>query len=875
MMEHLIYNRHKGILSAMLISAAAFYGLTTASPANALTEQPIYPDPANSANSCMADAYFDTGGSGMKGTLGEALNCTANDVEITQVIPKEIILPDGSSSGNLTCTLGETFKLKADIRVRANAAERWDTTFYVPRKENVDPDVIYQDGDACSVLLPVPVGAGGFDPDFLVAQQLDGDACGDIKKSELTADEYTLEDAVFEIICEDDGLDGQADFNYCAAWDNIERDNCSEDSAYPGQVPNNKSKCKCDNFNIPVFIKPNPPTVLKSVEPASSNEPAGTFKYTLTITKAAGSAVQITSLSDIYRSSTDGSIFEQFDLTGGADNQGTLNLLDTAGNPNTCKSLSYPIILTDTTPSTSCSFYVQINDEDLPDDPAPTTANAAGQPEELYQNFIRFSATDNEGRGTVIGDDTCDPTDGDATNDDGNCSNVVTVKMINVDPAVDITKTPISGPGLRNVAGAWYIDDEGLITYEVTVTNLSTVDSAWVIQLVDDNGTPGNLADDINLLADSTGSPACNTAPDNPNSDTPLAKMTGSFTCRYTVDVTVADGSTYTNTVNVIINDNEARAANDMAVVSVTRAEPVITLVKDVAVSVDANVPTPAIDSASFMQSINVDEPGDEVVYRFTMTNANAVTKEDLTVISLTDDVLFSSVRASASSTQRSDECSFPQVIEYGTPYMCTLVADVTGNGSNDPNTDYDDTFLLNTAFVTAKRDPNDASEPETKSNEDTAQVNFDNVLPQFEANFGFHANVFVKVTNSSTFEDITLNKMSIRGVSIPDSTTPGDVDVGTLFRIFDDSGTSIEGVLDSAFQQLLDGYCNVGQTIPAGETYACFVRVQLFNALGIFDTFSASGADDGIVIEVLDDDGSIRAAEVEVTVQTQDVIQP
>ncbi|NMT57037.1 hypothetical protein HKB02_05070, partial [Vibrio parahaemolyticus] len=145
----------------------------------------------------MADAYFDTGGSGMKGTLGEALNCTANDVEITQVIPKEIILPDGSSSGNLTCTLGETFKLKADIRVRANAAERWDTTFYVPRKENVDPDVIYQDGDACSVLLPVPVGAGGFDPDFLVAQQLDGDACGDIKKSELTADEYTLEDAVF------------------------------------------------------------------------------------------------------------------------------------------------------------------------------------------------------------------------------------------------------------------------------------------------------------------------------------------------------------------------------------------------------------------------------------------------------------------------------------------------------------------------------------------------------------------------------------------------------------------------------------------------------------------------------------------------------
>lgn len=64
--------------------------------------------------------------------------------------------------------------------MRANAAERWDTTFMYLERERRS-DVIYQDGDACSVLLPVPVGAGGFDPDFLVAQQLDGDACGDIK----------------------------------------------------------------------------------------------------------------------------------------------------------------------------------------------------------------------------------------------------------------------------------------------------------------------------------------------------------------------------------------------------------------------------------------------------------------------------------------------------------------------------------------------------------------------------------------------------------------------------------------------------------------------------------------------------------------------
>lgn len=889
-MEHLIHSRHKRLLSALLLGAATLYGLTTSALVNAEdVQQPIYPDPATSANSCMADAYFNTGGSGMKGTLGESLNCTANDVEITEVTPLAIILPDDTESDILTCTLGQTFKLKADVRVRANAAERWDTTFYVPRKEGVNPDTIYQDGEACSILLPVPIGTEGYDPLFLKAQNLDGDVCGDIKKSELTADEYTLEGAVFEIICEDgdeedpdNPPDGKADFNYCAAWDNIERNNCSDSLPHPGQVPNNKSKCKCDNFPIDVTPEPEVPQVIKSVTPSSSNEPEGTFRYTLKITKGEGADVTITSIYDVYRSSTDNSIYKEFNLNAGADDQGILNLLDLSPDHlNTCKG-AVPTTLTDASPTLSCSFSIQISDEDLPDDPDPTTENAAEQPQEKYDNFIRFSATDSLGRGIIVGDDTCDPIIDPASNV-GNCSNIKTVSMINVDPEVEITKTPVSGPGLRNVGGVWYIDDEGFITYEVTVTNKSLVDAAWIIQLTDDNGTEDPL-DDIDLLSDESGSPACKTA-----TNSSLSKTDGTFTCRYTVDVTVNEGNTYTNEAKVIVNDNEARAASDTDTASITRAEPMISLLKDVAVWVDSTTPLPALGDPAFAQEAEVDEPGGRVVYQFTITNANSVTKEDIYVTSLIDDVLFGSSRAT-SGPQRTDECDFttPVVVEYGTPYQCTLVADVTGNGSDDSNTVYDDTFLLNTAQVTAKRNPGDDTEAPTYSNQDTAQVNFINLVPSIESKFGFHANVFVKVTNKSTFEAVTVHNMFVRGVAIPDGNDdvtvevpdpngqPGDTLV--LFKMFDDSQTVADQLLTQAFGENIDPiypYCQTGVPIAALQTYRCFIRVQIFDAFGVLKAFDADENDNGgITVQVIDDDNTISEGKVNVKVEALNVDQ-
>ncbi|MGR5134562.1 hypothetical protein [Vibrio alfacsensis] len=813
-------------------------------------QQPIYPTPANSGNYCMADAYVNSGGSGLKGSLGESLNCTANDVEITDVTPTAIVLPDGTVSNDLTCTEGETFTLVADVLVRANAAERWDTTFYIPRKaetttgELISPDVINKIDDACSILLPVPQGTSGFDPGFLKAQQLDGDACGDIVKRALTNDQYTLEDAQFEISCVDENSDGQLDFNYCAAWDNIERNNCNADV---GQVPNNKSKCNCDNFDIPVFIVPDAPSITKTLLSGSSaTEPSGMFSYRLTITKEIpGPNVNITALEDIYYSTTDNSISLVFDLDAQSSDQ-TMGPVTYLVENNTCKDVVLPFTLTDSAPTLTCTFSVQVNDDNLPDDTIP---NSATSPSEDYFDFVRFSATDSEGRGVILGNDQCDPRLAPLETGD-NCSNTVAVSMLNIDPNVSITKTPISGPGLRQVPadGPYFVDNQGDITYEVTVTNLSTVDNVDTMSFYDDNGTDGT-SDDIDLLADTTGSPQCQV-----EAQKTLSTNSDSFTCQYVVNVAIEDTQTYTNKVHLTVRDNENRVASNMAMASVTRAVPDIILQKDVAVSIDPTIDSPSIDSASFMDMVTVDEPGDQVVYRFTVTNNNTLTQEALTVTGLVDDVLFASARATMSADQRSDKCNFNStVVNYGTPYVCTIVADVTGQTPAELT-------LINTAYVTATA-PNGKN---IQSNEDMATVNFNNVTPQIQTDFGLSALVFVRVKNISSFEDVTLKSFSIKGVALPDintSTTNG------ILRIVNDgvTRTAFEGLIsDSSFE-----YCALNTLIPAGEEYQCHVKLEFSADLSLINFLANDSNSGGIEIGVQDDDGTDAMAEQFVEIVT------
>ena len=115
---------------AFLMLAAA--GLLTGSQ---LASADIWP--GLDEQPCMADSY------------GGKLNCTANDVEITAVNPIDedgdrAFLPDGTANPDydrVECSSGETFSLNADLTIRTNANERWDTTFYLPLNDKSPMDL--------------------------------------------------------------------------------------------------------------------------------------------------------------------------------------------------------------------------------------------------------------------------------------------------------------------------------------------------------------------------------------------------------------------------------------------------------------------------------------------------------------------------------------------------------------------------------------------------------------------------------------------------------------------------------------------------------------------------------------------------------------
>lgn len=814
---------------------------------------------------CMADAYLAVGGKGLSTQPGSALNCTAKDIEIARVVP---IQPAGQPP--LSCDENSTFTFHADVTIKSNAATRWDTTFYLPRIAGTLPQTVQGASlKNCSMLLPRPKEDGAALGLVNGANQGDdGDQCGDIRKSDSVDGSYTLFNQSITMACTDTDHNGQADFKYCASWDNQAVNNCkvSLDATHPviGGAPNTKSKCNCDMFNIPIVVRPNAPTVTKALTPVSDtgtrDEPEGIFKYLVTVTKDTSNAasVNVTELADVVQYlDDDGSTVHTFTfnpLSTTNMTQGNLTLLANHAD-NTCDTIVLPRTLTTASPTLSCVLVMKVADENLPNDGSP----------ELYKDFVRATImrTDNT---TPVGDNTCDKFDSDPANQSGNCSGIVTVNMANVNPVVEITKTPVSGPGLHQVGSAWFIDTAGEVTFELLITNNNPVDAFLdLTSLVDTvDGIDRNLFNSTDAL---DGLPACSTA-----DDAPLAKG-ASFTCRYKADVQIGQGETYTNSVKVVGKDNEERTDDDTATASVTLGTPAIVLDKKVA----AVVTTAAdVQDGDFTDEAHVYEPGGRVVYQFTVTN-NSPTQEALTISDFDDDVLFGNPRAvkSPAADQRSDECNFVgHVVLYGAAnaYVCTLVADVSGNATNVDDTDYDDTFLLNTAQVKAKRDANGSEFP---SNEDSATVIFDDKEPTMDAAFALKATVFLKVKNTSV-EPIYLTAIKVLGDFVEDGPIglDPDPDPDTRFAIVNDggvfAGTTVSGCEEPTYTKVLD----VGD-----EPYICAFSIEFidhatddddgFTKDDFLNFLSEIKAGNAVKVEFKDEEGNPVEAEASVTIDT------
>lgn len=797
------------VCSTTLVGLITLYGLSSL-PAYAGTW------PNLDAEYCMADAYLLEPGNKL---AQDALNCTANDVEITQVTPV---------NSEEVCNLGETFTFAADVTVRTNANERWDTTFYLPLTE-LSPQVVHGPtaSEDCSIILPVP-GDSGQAADV----QLDGDQCGDITKA-LGPDQYTLTNVPITMLCTDNDHDNRADFTYCAAWDNISRDNCSIEGDYPGQIPNNKSKCNCDTFNIDVFIKPTPPSVTKTLTSTYSSLPesGGVFEYTVSFTNTnIQTSLFITSLSDqidIARVIGTPSYDESLNLWGATT---TVTSTTTDGVYLTASNCVQPINGGEIAPSGtySCAFSVQIVDRDLPDD----------QSAEVYDNLVLLSLKDKNGDPVTDGD-SCSAIPASVVGD--HCTNVTTVQITNLPPAITVTKTP--NP-------TYVMEPSGNVTFTVTVKNEALTGNDW-----DDPLTLTSLTDSV--FGNLAGKGNCTSI-----IGAQLAPQ-GTATCSFTQLISGDFGTPpyHSNTVTAVATDNEndtATATGD-ATVDIQNAVPTVLLIKTAGTAADGttyHVPetgdtgTPADVEYTFKFSV-IDTSVDNVIFN---------KLEDMVGTTLTDLTSQCYITEDSSGPVASAPLGSGYQLAPGEYAVCKITLPLLGNAGES---------RANTATIWGNDVDKPTSDPVFDS--DPALVVFDDVPLQITPQVAMKARVFIRLPNGGV-DNATLTSLNILNQPFAaDAVYPSSG--APLFRILNETTSSFgpyeEEPLPSDPVEGYYDFCTAGTVIPAGDVYECGFTIKLFPGFATGDISALIAGANGLVITLGDGDSAPVGTIVEFSFMT------
>ena len=676
--------------SLFLISIICLFGITSLTPVNAGAYDWLNMEPPQlDEKFCMADAYLLKPGNKL---AQDKLNCTANDVEITRVTPND---------PSAECNLGDIFTFEADVTVRTNANARWDTTFYLPLTD-ASPQVVHGPGlRDCSMILPIP-GDSGETADV----NLDGDQCGDITKA-LGPDEYVLTGESITMLCADEDQDNRADFTYCAAWDNIERSNCTtNEDPYAGQIPNNKSKCNCDTFNIDVFIKPAPPTVIKTLTSASSrSEPGGTFSYTVSFVNTnAQTSLFITSLSDEIDIGGEGTFDASLNLWGSLDT--VLPMVD--GVYLTATSCSQPANGGEILPTAtySCAFTVHIVDRDLPNDQSP----------ELYDDLVILALLDKNGDAVTDGD-SCAAIPSSIAGD--HCSNEITVQITNLAPAITVTKTANPTEVLEPGAN---------VEFTITVRNDAAFwDSPLSLTMLSDTDFGDLLVDECS--AESTS-----------------IALGATYSCVFTKFISGDAGDQHSNTVSATARDdeNDEATGNDSAMVDIRDVPSSITLIKTA-------TPTSVLETG--------DDPSvvSNVSYNFEF-GVNAAGVDEVTFTSLID-IPFGTLTGDCWVDMKNGAPITPTALNGfmllpGDYASCDIIKGLRGN-SGDTH--------LNTATIRGVDE--DGQDVDASDN---ALVTFTPQAPDTDMAFATSMLVVLELTNAG-IENVTLTELMVQGVTVGD----------------------------------------------------------------------------------------------------------
>ncbi|MBZ9883036.1 hypothetical protein LB535_11800 [Mesorhizobium sp. CA10] len=207
--------------------------------------------------------------------------------------------------------------------------------------------------------------------------------------------------------------------------------------------------------------------------------------------------------------------------------------------------------------------------------------------------------------------------DDDSTND-VSANDTATVTVKDVAPSVAIEKTV--DPTEINEGEA------KTVTYTYKVTNTSAagaLDPLTLTSLVDDNATPGDPTDDINLL---------NTSHTGDGNNNGLLDFGETWTFTANVDIGAHNAGSIVNTVVVHAHDDDSTSdvyATDDATVTV----------KDLAPSVAIEKTVDADHDGIFHSSETVQSGAQSVTYHYEITNTSAAGAFDpLTLTSLIDD---------------------------------------------------------------------------------------------------------------------------------------------------------------------------------------------------------------------------------------------
>ncbi len=897
---------------------------------------------------CMANAYLTAEGKGLKSDPESSLNCTANDVEITEVEPQGVVVRGvEDKEAPFTCIKGELFTLIADVTVKTNADRRYDTTFYLPLNE-LSPQVV-QENSSCAIILPSSIENKPAPP-----FRFDGDNCGDIDKTGLELDQYIIDNARFTMLCDSSNTsptNNEVEFEYCAAWSVKDRLDCTGDPddtdfLIAGQVPSQTSKCNCDSFPIPVFFEPKPPVITKTREmPDNRDESGGIFDYAVNIKRAANDQsdkVILTALDEFIQvvgdPDLDNSIgqlitFDLFttpacDFTDPEPDPITYNDISNCTNfsspsfdgiyliKNTCydKTDSDKELTNDE--ELSCEFSLFINDDDLLDDPTP---NDNSSPQEVYKDFVRYSAEDVNG--DEVGDDTCNRFFPPADVENNNCSSIVPIYINNVDPDVSITKLPVLGDsnaiarGLRNEEGEYYLDNaNGPVTYEITITNpskspnsnntlIDRVDPIWFTEFFDYGEDPTLTSNDkIDLLSNCTPSGDSVGVP-MPVDESTALPVGGIFTCRYqdTPDVdndddTANPDNIYTNYVEIVIQDNESRVADDNDFATVKLGNPMISLTKEVLGPDDTE-----FSSATTVPELGIDDAR-IVIYKFEITNTRSDGSDaPLYITAIKDYELFGNNTptdpdqlASAAITtlpnEYSPECSAsysgtnrPKITKEGIPtdkFTCYVAAVISGQPEQ---------VLVNTAYADAETSSNTPVEPAGPA---MATVTIYDVPPTIDVGFALGARVFISYENTSD-EDIYLSGIFVLNTPVLNGKTISrplgcetntEVECTSMFTIKTDSGpvmfsgSSVSSCVNPTVETSGDiVYPNDLLILePDDPPGTCFFDV-LFTPgyepvdFGQFSADAATVNSDKVTIEFKDEEGTSVSARARAKVITKD----